>query len=48
MATARKASTESEADLRVRILNSFMTCPHRDTEKILEVHRTIQEKDPLF
>jgi arsenate reductase-like glutaredoxin family protein len=37
-----------EEDLRVKILNAFMTCPHRDTDKIAEVHKELREKDPLF
>ena len=53
MARVKKAVTTTsapvvEADLRVKILNSFMTCPHRDTEQIMKVHQEIQDKDPLF
>ncbi len=46
MATTKKAG--SEEDVRVKLLNSFMTCSHRDTDKITEVHKEVQEKDPLF
>ena len=47
MATARTVPTQ-EADARLQIFNSFMSCPHRDTDKISEIHRAIREKDPLF
>lgn len=39
---------QNEQDIRVRILNSFMSCPHRDTDQIKEVHQQIQAQDPLF
>jgi hypothetical protein len=51
MATKKTATVTApvvEADARVKILNSFMTCPHRDTDEIKKVHLEIQEKDPLF
>jgi hypothetical protein len=51
MATKKTPITTApvvEADARVKILNSFMTCPHRDTDEIKKVHLEIQEKDPLF
>jgi hypothetical protein len=50
MATARAKTSapEKEEDLRVRILNSFMTCSHRDTEESMKIHQEIQSKDPLF
>jgi arsenate reductase-like glutaredoxin family protein len=38
----------AEDDVRVRILNSFMSCPHRDTDRVREIHADIREKDPLF
>lgn len=47
MATAA-AMTKKEEDIRVAMLNSFMTCPHRDTDKIKEVHEELQKKDPQF
>ena len=37
-----------EEDIRVRILNSFMTCPHRDTDSLMKIHAQIREQDPLF
>jgi hypothetical protein len=51
MATARNAvatAPAKEEDLRVRILNSFMTCSHRDTEASMKIHQDIQKVDPLF
>lgn len=43
-----QAVTNNEDDLRVRILNSFMSCPHRDTDKIKTIHNEIREQDPMF
>lgn len=37
-----------EEDIRIRILNSFMTCPHRDTDSLMKIHAQIREQDPLF
>jgi hypothetical protein len=52
MATARKtaatAPVQEEGDLRVKILNTFMTCDHRNTETSMKVHQEVQSKDPLF
>lgn len=42
------AAPALENDVRVQIFNSFMNCPHRDTEKIREIHQQLREKDPLF
>lgn len=41
-------ATQNENDIRVQMFNSFMNCPHRDTEKIREVHQELQKQDPLF
>lgn len=38
----------TEEDFRVGILNSFLSCPHRDTNSLIAVHKEIQDKDPLF
>ena len=52
--TGRRASSVTSApsatedDVRVRILNSFLSCPHRDTEKLKEIHDEIRKQDPLF
>jgi uncharacterized protein YjaG (DUF416 family) len=37
-----------EGDIRVRVLNSFMTCPHRDTDVLKKIHEDIRDNDPLF
>jgi hypothetical protein len=47
MATSR-TTRASENDVRVELFNSFMTCPHRDTEKIREIHEAVRAKDPSF
>ena len=51
MATTRRATQTApvvEEDIRVRILNSFMSCPHRDTDQLKKIHAEIREQDPLF
>ncbi len=52
MATRRtniaQAAPATEGDIRVRILNSFMSCPHRDTDQLKKIHAEIREQDPLF
>lgn len=40
--------TAQEGNTRVRMLNSFMTCPHRDTDRISAIHKELQESDPVF
>jgi len=30
------------------MLNSFLSCPHRELDKIKEVHQDLQKEDPLF
>lgn len=40
--------TEQEQDVRQELLNSFMSCTHRDTDKIKEVHKKLRDQDPLF
>jgi len=37
-----------ERDLRVNMLNSFLSCPHRDTEKLKDIHLEMSKADPLF
>jgi hypothetical protein len=51
--TARKNAattdkTSPEEDLRVKILNTFLVCDHRDTEASMKVHQEVQLKDPVF
>jgi len=40
--------TKTEQDIRLTIMNSILTCPHRDLDKISEIHKEMQAKDPLF
>lgn len=40
--------TRQEEDTRVRMFNKFMTCPHRDTDLIKDVHAELRAKDPVF
>lgn len=40
--------TQQEEDIRLKMLNSFMSCPHRDTDKVKEIHEDLRDKDPLF
>jgi hypothetical protein len=37
-----------EGNTRVTMLNSFMTCPHRDLDMVKDVHSNLREKDPVF
>lgn len=37
-----------EQDLRLKLLNSFLSCPHRDTNSLKELHKELQSVDPLF
>jgi hypothetical protein len=39
---------ENEQDVRVGMLNSFLSCPHRDTDKLKDVHLELQKIDPVF
>lgn len=43
--TTRKTTEE---DIRVKILNSFLTCPHRNTGELKKIHEEMREKDPIF
>ncbi|MEP0753647.1 hypothetical protein NDA03_15630 [Trichocoleus sp. Lan] len=38
----------AERDLRLDMLNSLLTTPHRELEKVSEVHKTMVESDPIF
>jgi len=46
--TVTSVAPAAEEDIRVRILNSFMTCPHRNTDSLKKIHAEIREQDPLF
>lgn len=37
-----------ERDIRVQILNSFLTTPHRKLEELAPLHTNALERDPLF
>lgn len=37
-----------EEDSRVKMLNAFLSCPHRDTREIDKIHAELQKNDPLF
>lgn len=47
-AQAVQTAPTTEQDVRVRILNSFMSCPHRDTDQLKKIHAEIREQDPMF
>lgn len=38
----------AERDLRLEMLNSLLTTPHRQLEKVAEIHKLIVELDPIF
>ena len=38
----------AERDLRLELLNSLLTTPHRELEKVAEFHKIMVELDPLF
>jgi hypothetical protein len=38
----------TEQDLRVDILNSLMSTPHRNIEELVELHAFMRETDPIF
>ena len=38
----------AESDLRLDMLNSLLTTPHRELGKVAEVHKTMVELDPIF
>ncbi|HNT78228.1 MAG TPA: hypothetical protein PKH77_24705, partial [Anaerolineae bacterium] len=40
--------THNEQDLRITILNTLLTTPHRDLASIYPVHRMLIAQDPLF
>lgn len=48
MRSAVETPRATESDIRQEILNSFMNCPHRDTEQVHKIHEAMREKDPLF
>lgn len=38
----------AEQDIRLKMLNSFLSCPHRDTDKLKATHLEVQQADPVF
>jgi len=38
----------AERDLRLEMLNSLLTTPHRKLEQVSEIHKLIVELDPIF
>jgi hypothetical protein len=42
------AATNTEQDVRLRLLNTLLTTPHRKLEEVWPVHRDMVEKDPRF
>lgn len=38
----------AERDLRLEMLNSLLTTPHRKLEEVAEIHKLIVELDPIF
>jgi hypothetical protein len=38
----------AERDLRLELLNSLLTTPHRELEKVAEFHKIMVELDPIF
>src|SRR6476620_1429081 len=38
----------AERDLRLEILNSLLTTPHRKLEEVAAVHAEMAQRDPLF
>lgn len=39
---------DQEKDLRLELLNSLLTTPHRETEKLAHLHREMLRQDPIF
>jgi len=46
--TMNQRNQNREQDIRLKLLNEFLSCPHRDTDKLKSVHLEVQEADPLF
>ena len=38
----------TERDLRLDMLNSLLTTPHRQLERVAELHKTMVQSDPIF
>ena len=46
--TPRPAMTDAERDLRLEMLNSLLTTPHRRLGEIADLHARLLDQDPLF
>lgn len=46
--TPKEATPTAEQDVRIRMLNAFLSCPHRDMDSIKPVHEDLREQDPVF
>jgi hypothetical protein len=38
----------TERDMRLEILNSLLTTPHRELQKVAELHNDMMKRDPIF
>ncbi len=45
---ATRTTAGAENDIRLQIFNSFMSCPHRDTEVATRIHEECRQRDPVF
>src|SRR5512141_256457 len=45
---AQMRMTTNERDLRLEILNSLLTTPHRELDKVAELHTLMRGLDPIF
>jgi hypothetical protein len=41
-------TTNTERDMRLEILNSLLTTPHRELQKVAELHNEMIKRDPIF
>ena len=48
MPTSRTVPQQAENDVRVEMFNSFMNCPHRETDIVRKIHEEMRQKDPVF
>ena len=46
--TQNDPSPTAEQDVRIRMLNAFLSCPHRDMDSIKPIHEDLREQDPVF
>jgi hypothetical protein len=41
-------TNNTERDMRLEILNSLLTTPHRELQKVAELHNDMMKRDPIF